>query len=429
MVTMLEDWIHWFTSLEFHQIGLILLPILLIDAPRYAVGSLLMCIWDMFCDFVKVFIRFKEPEYDHCPSVCVVLAGLNEAETIGDTLESIWGTYPRMEMVIVDDGSTDGMFEVAERFAESRDNVICLRRTERGGKSSALNMALPYANAEILVCVDTDSHLGPNAIWEIVQPFKEADVAAVSGAVIARNPFVNLTTWLQSIEYLRTIFLGRMLTDRLNLLGIVSGAFGAFRTSAMKQVQGWDVGPGEDGDLVMRLRKSGYRIKFRPYAQCFTNLPVAASSLFKQRRRWDWSVVTFECRKHIDLLNPFHSSFTASNFFMVVERIVFTIFFQFAFWIYTIWLMFNLQETFLFVLALNYIAYTILEIFQYAAVMYYSLDRKRDLKIGMAIPLVPIYYLFLRTATMVAVLEEMLTRRSFRDDFVPARVRNATWHW
>lgn len=429
MVTMLEDWIHWFTSLEFHQICLILLPILLIDAPRYAVGSLAMCIWDMACDAMKALFGYQEPAYHHCPSVCVVLAGLNEGETIGHTMESIWGTYPRMEMVVVDDGSTDGMFDVAERFAEGRDNVICLRKPERGGKSSALNMAIPYTNAEILVCVDTDSHLGPNAIWDIVQPFKEKDVGAVSGTVIARNPFVNMMTWLQAIEYLRTIFLGRMLTDRLNLLGIVSGAFGAFRTSAMKQVKGWDVGPGEDGDLVMRLRKAGYRVKFRPYAQCFTNLPLAAKTLFKQRRRWDWSVVTFECRKHIDLMNPFHSSFTASNFFMVVERIVFTIFFQFAFWIYSIWLIFNMQQTILFVLILNYFAYILLEIFQYAAILYYSLDRKRDLKIGLAIPLVPIYYLFLRTATMVAVLEEMFTRRSFRDNFVPPRVRNATWHW
>lgn len=253
-------------------------------------------------------------------------------------------------------------------------------------------------------------------------------MAAVSDAVIARNPFVNLTTWLRAIEYLRTLFLGRMLSDRLNLLGIVSGAFGAFRTSAIKQVHGWDVGSGENGDLVIRLRKSGCRVKFRPYAQCFTNLSVTAGPLFKQRRRWDWSVVTFECRKHVDLLNPIHSSFTASNFFMVAERIVFTIVFQFAFWIYTIWLMFNMQQSVFYMLSLNYIAYTVLEIFQYTAVLYYSLDRKRDLKIGMVIPLVPIYYLFLRTATVVAVLEEMLTRRSFRDNFVPAHVRNATWY-
>lgn len=429
MATMLIDWTRWFTSLEFSQICLVLLPILLFDAPRYAIGSLLMCLADMVVDSWKWISGFQEKPYDYCPSVCVILAGLNEADTIGHTLESIWGTYPRMEIIVVDDGSSDGMFDVAERFSEGRDNVLCLRKPERGGKSSALNMALPYTNADILVCVDTDSTLGPCAIWDIVQPFQDPGVGAVSGTVIARNPFVNLLTWLQGIEYLRTIFLGRMLTDRLNMLGIVSGAFGAFRTRAMKLVDGWDVGPGEDGDLVMRLRKAGYSVRFRPYAQCFTNLPLKAKTLFKQRRRWDWSVVTFECRKHIDLLNPFHTSFSPSNFFMVGERILFTIIFQFAFWIYLFWLCFNMQQELVFILLLNYLVYVGLEILQFGAILYYSLDRRRDLLIGLVIPLVPFYYLFLRAATMVAVVEEMFTRRSFRDNFVPPRVRQATWHW
>lgn len=426
---MFKGWILWFTSLEFSQICLILLPIFLIDAPRYAVGSLIMCLGDMCKDFANKFLGRTEEPYDHCPSVCVILAGLNEADTVGHTLESIWGSYPRMEIVVVDDGSTDGMFEVAEQFAEGRDNVLCLRKPERGGKSSALNMALLYTQAEVVICVDTDSHLGANAIWEIVQPFKDLRVGAVSGTVIARNPFVNVLTWLQSIEYLRTIFLGRMLSSRLNVLGIVSGAFGAFRTDAMKLVEGWDVGPGEDGDLVMRLRKAGYTVRFCPYAQCYTNLPVAAKTLFKQRRRWDWSVVTFECRKHVDLLNPFHSCFTASNFMMVVERIVFTILFQFAFWIYLGWLMFNRHDELLSILLLNYLVFVILEVIQFVTILYYSLDRKRELKIGLVIPLVPFYYLFLRIATMVAVVEELFTRRSFRDNFVPQRVRKATWHW
>ena len=429
MDTMLKDWTHWFTSLELHQLCLVLMPILLIDAPRYAIGSLLVCLVDLVMDAWKKIRGHADAPYDHCPSVCVILAGLNEADTIGATLESIWGSYPRMEIIVVDDGSSDGMSEVAERFAEGRDQVTCLRKPERGGKSSALNMALPYTRAEILVCVDTDSHLGPNAIWDIVQPFKDPGVGAVSGTVIARNPFANLLTWLQGLEYLRTIFLGRMLSDRLNILGIVSGAFGAFRTEAIQQVKGWDVGPGEDGDLVMRMRKAGYKVRFRPYAQCLTNLPLSARTLFRQRRRWDWSVVTFECRKHVDLLNPFHSSFTAGNFFMVLERIVFTILFQFAFWIYAVWLVFHMRQELLFILVLNYLVYLVLEIFQFTAILYYSLDRKRDFRIGWIIPLVPFYYLFLRTATMVAVLEEMFTRRSFRDNFVPPRVRKATWHW
>ena len=100
-------------------------------------------------------------------------------------------------------------------------------------------------DAEILVCVDSDSHLGEGAIWEIVQPFADPNIAAVSGSVLVRNPFVNLLTWIQALEYYRCIFLGRMFTSRLGILGIVSGAFGAYRREAILQVGAWDVGPGD----------------------------------------------------------------------------------------------------------------------------------------------------------------------------------------
>src|SRR5207248_1453281 len=83
------------------------------------------------------------------------------------------------------------------------------------------------------------------APWEIVQPFADPRVGAVSGTVVARAPFARLVTWLQAFEYLRCIFLGRMFASRLDILGIVSGAFGAFRADALRRLGGWDVGPGE----------------------------------------------------------------------------------------------------------------------------------------------------------------------------------------
>ena len=57
-----------------------------------------------------------------------------------------------------------------------------------------MNFALPFTKSEIIVSVDADSHLGPNAIWEIVQPFQDPQVGVVSAAILARNPFTNLVT-------------------------------------------------------------------------------------------------------------------------------------------------------------------------------------------------------------------------------------------
>jgi cellulose synthase/poly-beta-1,6-N-acetylglucosamine synthase-like glycosyltransferase len=303
---MLIDWIHWLSSVPNSQLILILAPVLLLDIPRYALGSVAMWLLEFVRDLFRGVVgRHTDAGHGYCPSVCVIVAGLNEAETVGHTIRSLIGTYPRLEIIVVDDGSTDGMSDVAREAARGfHDVVSVLRKPQRGGKSSALNFALPFTQAEILVCVDSDSHLEPGAIWEIVQPFTDARVGAVSGAVFARNAFDRVVCWLQALEYLRSIFVGRMIAARLDMLGIVSGAFGAFRRSAVCRLKGWDVGPGEDGDLTLRLRKSGYRIAFAPYAQCLTNVPTSWWRLMKQRRRWEWAVITFECRKHVDLANP-----------------------------------------------------------------------------------------------------------------------------
>jgi len=186
-----------------------------------------------------------------------MIVGLNEGDTIAHALESVYGTYPKMELFVVDDGSTDDMAANAAEFAKTHPGVTVLSRKLRGGKSSAMNMPLPLIKSEVVVVIDSDSHLAPGAIWNIVQPFRDPKVGAVSGSVSARNPFVNLCTWLQAMEYRRSIFLGRILLARLDILGIVSGALGAFRKSALDKFGGWDVGPGEDGDLTIKFRKAG----------------------------------------------------------------------------------------------------------------------------------------------------------------------------
>ncbi|MEX2026728.1 MAG: glycosyltransferase family 2 protein, partial [Pirellulaceae bacterium] len=337
--------------------------------------------------------------------------------------------YPRMEIIVVDDGSSDGMSEVAHEFACQHVGVLVLRKPHRGGKSSALNFALPFTSAEVVICVDTDSHLGPSAIWEIVQPLADPRVAGVSGTVILRNAFTNLCTWCQALEYLRNIFIGRRTAAQLGVLGIVSGAFGAFRRSALARLGGWDVGPGEDGDLVLRLRKQGFRIAFAPYAQCYTNAPTNFLRLFKQRRRWEWSVVTFECRKHVDMGSPFASTFSWSNLALLVDRWLFNVILLYAAIVYVPCLAWQRAGEVGYVFLTQYVAYILIELVLVGVILYYSLDRWRDLKIAFVVPLMPLYALFIKAASAVAVTEELLTRRSFRDNFVPPHVREATWHW
>ena len=393
---MLTDWSHWISTLHRDELIAALLPLLLFDSPRYALSAFAIWLLD-FVEHLGAWAKPGEPQrFDYCPSVCVLIAGLNESATLGATLRSVLNSYPRLDVIVVDDGSRDEMSVVASRFAREHHNVQVITRSHRGGKSSALNHALTMITAEIVVCVDSDSHLEPNAIWEIVQPFKDNRVGAVSGNVGVRNAFDSFASWMQAVEYVRCIFLGRMFSSRVATLGIVSGAFGAYRTALTQRLGGWDVGPGEDGDLALRLRKAGYDVKFAPYAECRTNVPTSWLALIKQRRRWERAVVTFECRKHVDIGNPTAANFRWSNFALLVDRLTFNIFLQFAFWAYLVWLAIHPEMHVAWLFLLDYLVFLSLDTLQHGVILYYSNHRRRDLALCLAIPVMPLYYLFLR---------------------------------
>ncbi len=424
---MWTGWIHWLSSIAPNELLLIVLPLICFDGVRYCFASVAMCLWDAGKDYLQSGGSRTAPPYH--PTVCVILAGLNESETIASTLESVWGSYPKLEIIVVDDGSSDGMAEIAHAFAETHDNVLVLRKPNRGGKSSALNFAIPFTSAEVVICVDTDSHLEPQAIFEIVQPFADPKVGAVAGTVLARNAEVNLVSQLQASEYLRSIFVGRMLASRLGILSIVSGAFGAFRREAMMATGGWDVGPGEDGDLVLRLRKAAWKIVHAPYAQCLTNVPLSWKQLFRQRRRWEWAIVTFECRKHVDMANIFSPNFRLSNLAMLLETWFFRITLTFAAIVVLGSLAMTKPAMLGYILLTNYVLYCVLEFLQWLVMMHYTPKPLRDGWSLLCLPLVPPYYLFLKAASVVAIVEEFLWRRSYDDSFVPLHVRRVTWHW
>jgi cellulose synthase/poly-beta-1,6-N-acetylglucosamine synthase-like glycosyltransferase len=430
MDTMLSDWIYWISSLHANELLLLLSPILLADAPRYALGSVLLWVQDWMTHVGDWFAGRSEPaRFTQSPEVCVIIAGLNEADCLALTLESLLGTYPHMHIVVVDDGSTDGMSQIANSYARRRNDITVVTMPERGGKSSALNAALAFTSAEILVCVDSDSHLGDNAIWEIVQPFADPRVGAVSGSVMVRNPTTNLITRLQALEYLRCIFIGRMFTSRLGILGIVSGAFGAYRREVIAAIGAWDVGPGEDGDLSLRVRRAGYEVVFAPYAQCFTTPVATWKGLTKQRRRWEWAVITLEMRKHLDLANPLQKSFRLRNLLMLLDRWMYSVILQYCFLFYLLWLCVHLHDRTLDQFLLYYAVYLGFEIVQLLVLLYYCGNRLSLLRLVPIAPLMPFYYLYMRFITLWAVSEELIHRRSYKDGFVPEHVRLATWHW
>jgi poly-beta-1,6-N-acetyl-D-glucosamine synthase len=428
------DWIFSDSRIKFEELLPILLPILCFDVPRYLLGAIGLLIVDLLRRIARYTISREphlfKPGSSFRPSVSLVIAGHNEADTIAHTLESVSRAYPNLQLIVVDDGSTDGMAKEAHRFARSHPGTIVLSRRERGGKSSALNFALPFVRSEVVVCLDADSHLDPGAIEGIVQPMADARIGAVCGNLMVRNASTNLVTRLQSLEYRRSIFMGRQVASILGILGIVSGAFGAFRTDALRRVQGWDVGPGEDGDLCLRLRKLGYQIAFTPYATCHTNAPTTWSRLFKQRRRWEWAVITFECRKHIDLINPWSPGFLPSNALLLLDRWLYGVVLPLSFWFWSVWFLTWAEwEEVRFVLLAGLGIYFVIDLALHLVILYFSRNRREDLSSFPWLPCMLVYQLFLRFVTAFAVVEELFWRKSYQDNFVPAKVRSVTWHW
>jgi poly-beta-1,6-N-acetyl-D-glucosamine synthase len=428
----LSEWNHWLTSLHPDELCFVLGPLLLIDGPRYGVSKLVMCAYDVVAVLVGWPWSGRAPKaYAHCPSVCVVIPACNEGLLIAQTLQSIWGTYPRLEIIVVDEASTDETLSVARDFERNHAGVTVISRKRRGGKSSAVNLARNYTQAEVLVLIDGDSALGPQAIWEVVQPFADPRVGVVSGMIHAFNACQNVVTRLQTLEYLNTILVGRILMSRLNVLGISSGAFSAYRMECFDQGKGKDVGPTEDLDLSLRIRKSGYDVAFAPTAICHTDVPDNWKALFKQRRFWEQgSAVKLYCRKHKDMMFFWQRGFRWSTFFHFLDIIFFNLICVYAIWLYFAVLAFTqpLVEI-VRVLFTLYLGYLALEMIQFVTILVYSDNWKRDWATCLVVPLSPIYQLFLRFISLVAITEELLWRKSFDDGHVPQHVREATWHW
>ncbi len=216
----------------------------------------------------------------------MVIPAYNAAETIGRALDSVIAqTHPAREIIVVDDGSTDATAEVVRTAFASEPRVKVFTK-ENGGKSSALNFGYRNTDADIIVAIDGDTVLEPDAIEHLTQPFKDPRIGAVAGNVIVGNQ-LNLMTRFQALEYVTSQNLDRIAFEPFNAICVVPGAIGAWRRKAVLEVGGYsDDNLAEDADLTVRLALSGWRIVSRPEARALTEAPEALHAFLKQRFRW-----------------------------------------------------------------------------------------------------------------------------------------------
>jgi cellulose synthase/poly-beta-1,6-N-acetylglucosamine synthase-like glycosyltransferase/spore germination protein YaaH/peptidoglycan/xylan/chitin deacetylase (PgdA/CDA1 family) len=244
----------------------------------------------------------EHPEYQ--PEVSVLIPAYNEESVIVDTVRAALATsYPKLEVLVVDDGSTDRTAELVRGYFGGDSRVQLIMQPNRG-KPAALNHALGEAKGEIAVSIDADTVIDAEAIQRLVRHFADPRVGAVAGnvKVINRNRWI--TRW-QALEYITSQNLEKRAFDLLNCIPVVPGAAGAWRTELLRSAGGFSGDTvAEDTDLTLTIRRDGWKILYDEDAIGRTEVPETVDALIKQRFRWTFGTLQAVWKHHDTVGKP-----------------------------------------------------------------------------------------------------------------------------
>ncbi len=220
--------------------------------------------------------------------VSVVVPAYNESENIEATVRSILANDHPLEVVVVDDGSTDGTADLLEDLALPRVRVV---RQANAGKSEALNRGVAAAKHELIVMIDGDTIFQPDTVAQLVAPFADPAIGAVAGNVKIANRD-RLIPRMQHLEYVVGFNVDRRVQDTWGSISTIPGAAGAFRREAVQEVGGLSSDTlAEDTDLTIALGRAGWRVVYSEHALAWTEAPVSAGQLWRQRFRWSYGTM------------------------------------------------------------------------------------------------------------------------------------------
>ncbi|HEY6375491.1 MAG TPA: glycosyltransferase [Edaphobacter sp.] len=243
-------------------------------------------------DRVRKRKNYATPEY--APKVAVLIPAYNEEKVIVRTIRSVMmSTYKNIRIIVIDDGSKDNTYDVARKAypADIASGRLTVLTKPNAGKAEALNYAIERFDEEIYVGIDADTVIAHDAIARLVPHFANPKIGAVAGNAKVGNR-VNLWTRWQALEYITSQNFERRALDLFDVVTVVPGAIGAWRTSAVKAGEGYHPDTvAEDADLTMNLLEQGYSVIYEDQALAFTEAPVNADGLMRQRFRWSFGIL------------------------------------------------------------------------------------------------------------------------------------------
>jgi cellulose synthase/poly-beta-1,6-N-acetylglucosamine synthase-like glycosyltransferase len=233
--------------------------------------------------------------------VSVIVPAWNEREGIAGTVKSLVASSHDVEVVVVDDASTDGTAAVVEKLKLPGVRVV---RVPKGGKAAAINTGIALSKHPIIVMVDADTVVEPEAIHRLVQPFGDPSVGAVAGNVKVGNRKSMVARW-QHIEYVIGFNLDRRLYESFDCIPTVPGALGAFRRLAVQGAGGiTDDTLAEDTDLTIAVHRHGWRVVYIDDARSWTEAPATIGQLWRQRYRWSYGTMQALWKHRAGLRDP-----------------------------------------------------------------------------------------------------------------------------
>ncbi|MBB1259025.1 glycosyltransferase [Streptomyces alkaliterrae] len=220
--------------------------------------------------------------------VSVLVPAYNEAKCIVNTVRSLDASDHPIEIIVIDDGSTDGTADIVESLRMPNVRVV---RQANAGKPAALNNGIRHARYDIVVMMDGDTVFEPCTVRELVQPFADPEVGAVAGNAKVGNRDKLIGAW-QHIEYVMGFNLDRRLYDVLRCMPTIPGAVGAFRREALHRVGGMSEDTlAEDTDITMAMHRDGWRVVYAENARAWTEAPESVQQLWSQRYRWSYGTM------------------------------------------------------------------------------------------------------------------------------------------
>lgn len=231
------------------------------------------------------FVNGKAIDYE--PKVSVIVPCFNEELVLENCVNSlVRQNYKNMEIIIVDDGSKDATKAVAEKIKNKYSGIIRFFSKPNGGKASALNHGILRSKGEIIISIDADSIFRKDTVRNLVIPFNDKKIVAVSGNVKVANR-KNLINKHQAMEYISGLNLQRRSFAMLGCPQVISGAIGAFRRDKLMEIGGYSEDTiVEDMDVTISLLEKGGAIEYNGNAVAYTEAPETIKDFIKQRHRW-----------------------------------------------------------------------------------------------------------------------------------------------